>query len=172
MKCFWLSSGTLGFVFYTLRLTLSSVTHGYINIKNDGFWVFCSGVAADTMMHQQVIGSWHCKATEWPHVQWSKYPRQGLVTQWCSIMSQKDGILFINHHFNISHPYTNHTWLSAHNYIHISNTISHMWSNFSKSAAFRFYTRCMSTSRDSCFLPTPYVIIHSAVWLVYILLTL
>jgi len=31
-------------------------------------------------------------------------------------------------------------------------------------SAFHFYTRCVSTSRDRCFLTAPYFIIQSAIW--------
>jgi hypothetical protein len=174
MKCFCFHSGTLGFVYYTLRLTFNSLTHGYINIINHEFRVFHSGVAEDMMMHQWVIGSWHSKATHWPHLECSKCPRRDLVTSSCSIIFQKDGILIINHHLIIYHPYTNQTSLSAQNYIHISSTlqVSHLWSNFSKSSAFHFHTRCVSTSTESCFLPTCYLIIHSAMWPVCIPLKL
>ena len=165
MQCF-LPSGTLGFVCCTLRLTVNSLTYRYINIINHEFQVFHSGVAEDMIMHQQVIGSWYSKAMQWPNLERSRCPRRDLVTDGCSIISQKDGILIIHHHFNISHPFNSQVSLSAKNYIHIPSTlwVSHLSSSLSKSLAFHFYTSCVSTSRDICFLTASYLIIQSAIW--------
>lgn len=140
MKCFCFPSGTLGFVCCTVRLTVNSLTHRFINIINHEFWVFHCSVVEDMIMHQQVIRSWYSKAMQWPHLHWSRCPSRGLVTHWCSIISQKDGILVIHHHFNIYHPNNNQVSLSVQNYNHIPSTLQvlHLWSNFSKYSAFHF----------------------------------
>jgi hypothetical protein len=80
MKCVCFPSGTLGFVCCTVRLTVNSLTHRFINVINHEFWVFCCSVVEDMIMHQQVIRSWYSKAMQWPYLYWSRCPSSGLVT--------------------------------------------------------------------------------------------